>query len=114
MLNARRQAAQEVADKLFAAELAIDIAIQRTAELTGTMPEARKNANLAAEVGQEALERAAGTFAVLVQARREIIETHKHLFETQKSIGLGAYAMGGCMDKSQSKAEATPVVRIAA
>jgi len=114
MLSVRRQAAQEVADRLIAAENAIDIALQRTAELTGAMPSARGKANLAAEVGQEALERAAGTFAVLVQARREIVETHKHLAQTQQRIGLSAYSMGGGMDKSNAKAEVAPVVRIAA
>jgi len=108
MLNVRRQAAQEVADRLFAAENAIDLALQRTAELAGYMPQARSKANLAAEVGQDALERAIGTISVLVQARREIVATHKELAVTQGKVGLAAYAMGGGMDKSvaQSPADA--------
>jgi len=117
MLNVRRQAAQEVADRLIAAENAIDLALQRTAELAGYMPQARHKANLAAEVGQEALERAIGTISVLVQARREIVATHKELAVTQGRVGLAAFAMGGGMDKSAAVAytdAAARAVRIAA
>jgi hypothetical protein len=114
MLSIRRQAAQEVANRLIAAENAIDIALQRTAELTGCMPMARGKANFAAEIGQDALERAAGTFAVLVQARREIVETHKELAETQARVGLKAYAMGGGMNKFEAQAESGDIVKIAA
>ena len=52
----RREIGQEVADRLFAAEHAIDAAIARTAELAGYIPAARSDAGLACEVGQEALE----------------------------------------------------------
>ena len=114
LLSVRRQAAQEVANRLFAAETAIDIALQRTAELTGCMPMARGKANFAAEVGQEALERAAGTFAVLVQARREIVETHKELAITQGKVGLKSFGMGGLMDKYAAVDHADSVVQIAA
>jgi hypothetical protein len=113
MLTTRRQAAQDVADRLIAAENAIDLALQRTAELTGCMPVARVKANFAAQVGQDALERAANTVAVLVQARREIVETHKVLAETQVRVGLKAYAMGGGMDKD-AVAPTESVVKIAA
>ncbi len=114
MLSVRRQAARDVANRLIAAENAIDIALQRTAELTGCMPHARGKANFAAEIGQEALERAAGTFAVLVQARREIVETHRELAQTQARVGLRAYAMGGGMDKFAATGQADSVVKIAA
>ena len=45
----RRELAQEVADRLMAAEHAIDMAIARTAELTGFIPAARAEADLAKE-----------------------------------------------------------------
>jgi negative regulator of replication initiation len=104
MLSVRRQAAQNVANKLIAAENAIDLALQRTAELAGIMPQARHQANYAAEIGQEALERAVGTISVLVQARREIVATHKELADTRTRVGLDAFAMGGLMDKAPTGA----------
>jgi len=113
MLSVRRQAAQEVANKLIAAENAIDLALQRTAELAGFMPQARSQARYAAEIGQDALERAIGTISVLVQARREIVATHKELAETKDRVGLATFAMGGLMDKSAA-AEANPHIRIVA
>ena len=42
----RREVAQEVADRLMAAEHAIDQAIARTAELTGFIPSARLSLSL--------------------------------------------------------------------
>jgi hypothetical protein len=43
----RREFAQGVADRLMAAEHAIDLAIARTAELTGFIPGGRADADLA-------------------------------------------------------------------
>lgn len=105
MLNKRREAAQYVADRLIAAEKAIDHAIICTADLGGSLPKARVDANLAAEVGQGALEQASQTFVSLVQARRNIIETHRELAETKIEIGLREVALGGLMDKPPSAAQ---------
>ena len=99
MLRQRREAAQQVADRLFAAEKAIDAALTCAAELNATMPVARTDANLAATVGQDALERAAEAFASLVQARRQIVEAHQRLDETKTRIGLRTIAIGGGMEK---------------
>lgn len=99
MLKQRKDAAQYVADRLMAAELAIDCALTCTAELSGSIPKARIDANLAAEVGQEALEQASHTFVSLVAARRNIINTHRELAHTRDQIGLREVALGGLMDK---------------
>jgi hypothetical protein len=105
MLNKRRQAAQYVADRLIAAEKAIDQAIICTADLSGSLPKARVDAHLAAEIGQGALEQASQTFASLVQARRNIIETHRELADTKIEIGLREVSLGGLMDKPPSAAQ---------
>lgn len=99
MLKQRRDAVQQVADRLFAAEKAIDLALRCAAELNATMPTARSEANLAASVGQDALERAADAFASLVQARRQMVEAHQRLDETKTQIGLRTLAVGGGMEK---------------
>jgi hypothetical protein len=94
MLKDRRAAAMKVAESLFAAEEAIDLALARAAELTGAMVSARNEANLSATVGQEAFEGSAAAFAALARARADIVETHKRLSETQVQIGLRAVSFG--------------------
>ncbi|KQX25538.1 MULTISPECIES: hypothetical protein [unclassified Sphingomonas] len=95
----RREVAQGVADRLMAAEHAIDIAIARTAELTGFIPSARAEADLACEVAQEALEYAAESFSTLVKARAQIIASHRELAVTKDEIGLKTYGLGGLVGK---------------
>lgn len=99
MFKERREAAQQVAEHLFAAENAIDVALACAAQLTATMPAARTRANLSAIVGQNAIESAAETFAALVRARQQIVATHQRLDETKVQIGLRTVAIGGGMAK---------------
>lgn len=110
MFEQRRHAAQEVADRLIAAEIAIDVALTRTAELVGYMPTARLNANVAAEVGQNAIERSAAAFTSLISARREIVQAHGELAETKDRIGLRTLAIGGLMPKAASAGHLLAVV----
>lgn len=104
MLNQRRQAAQNVADRLFAVEAAIDAAVTAAAELNAVLPTARTDANLSAIVGQDALDRTAEAFISLVQARRQIIEAHHRLEETRIQIGLRTVAIGGGAQKPPLRA----------
>jgi hypothetical protein len=99
MLQHRRQAAEQVANALFETEAAIDCAIAAASRLTGIMPLARTEAKLAAVVGQDAFETAAAGLTQLILARREIVQTHHCLAETQVQVGLGAVSFGGGIDK---------------
>ncbi|MEA2998758.1 MAG: hypothetical protein QOK17_591 [Sphingomonadales bacterium] len=94
MLKKRRDAAMKVADRLFAVEEAIDLALARAAELNHTMVTARTEAELSAIVGHDAFEVAAATFAALARARGEIVETHKRLSDAQVQIGLRTVSFG--------------------
>jgi len=94
MLKDRRSAALKVAESLFAAEEAIDIALARAAELNGNMVKARNEAKVSALVGQDAFELSAAAFAALARARGDIVETHKRLSETKIQIGLRTIAWG--------------------
>jgi hypothetical protein len=94
MLKKRRDAALKVAEKLFAAEDAIDAALARAAELNSALVTARTDAELSAVVGQEAFEVAAAAFAALAKARGEIVETHRRLSETKIQVGLRTVAVG--------------------
>lgn len=99
MLKKRREAAQQLATRLFETEGAIDDAITKMAELAGYMPVARSNANLSAVVGQDAIVQAAQTLAALVDARGQIVETHHKLANARDQIGLREMALGGKDDK---------------
>ena len=94
MLKDRRAAAMKVAESLFAAEEAIDLALARAAELNSTLVTARTDAKLSAIVGQEAFEVSASAFAALARARADIVETHKRLSETQVQVGLRTISFG--------------------
>jgi len=94
MLKQRRNAAENLAKRLFAAEQAIDEAVCKMADLTGYMPIARTTANLSAVVGQDAISQAAETLSALVGARGYLVATHNRLAETRDQIGLQAMAMG--------------------
>lgn len=105
MLKERREAANLVAEKLFAVEAAIDAAVRAAAELTASMPTAAGIANLSTCIGQDALMAAMETTQQLVQARAKIISTHEALRETQISIGLGQVGfndLSGCPPKTAS------------
>ncbi|WP_293906581.1 hypothetical protein [Phenylobacterium sp.] len=95
MLKERRMVAEQVAGALFEAEAAIDVALTKTAHLTGVMPLLRRQAGASALIGQDALERASQAIMALAEARRAIVETHKELSIVQAQIGLGAVRMAG-------------------
>lgn len=95
MLKNRKEAAQQLANRLFETEGAIDDAITKMAELAGYMPIARNTANLSAVVGQDAIAQAAQTLAALVDARGQIVETHHKLANARDQIGLREMAVGG-------------------
>jgi len=94
MLKERRNAAENLARKLYAAERALDEAIQKTGELIGFMPVARMNAHLSAVVGQDAISEAAATLSAMVAARGHLMATHHRLADVRDQIGLQAMAMG--------------------
>jgi hypothetical protein len=100
MPRLRQAVAQQVADRLFAVESAIDVALTRAAELTAAMPAARTEARLPAMIGQGALDRAAEAFVALVEARRRIVETHASLDEARIQIGLKEVASGDTVPKT--------------
>jgi hypothetical protein len=109
MLRKRRDAAMKVADRLFAAEEAIDAALARAAELNGTLVTARTEAELSALVGQDAFEVAASTFAALARARSDIVETHKRLSEAKIQVGLRVVAIGDELPKPNPSSGNAPL-----
>ncbi len=106
--------AQNMATKLFAAEEAIDAALNRAADLASFMPMARQEARLSAEVGQDAIESVLESMKMLSKARKHMIETHGALARTQSSARLAPRNFGGFIDKPRYKASATGLAIVTA
>lgn len=94
MLKARRQAADQVATRLFAAETAISEAVLSVADLVQVIQTARREANLSAVIGNDAAFRAIACLSALGTANQELVQAHHDLADTQRQIGLGAVATG--------------------
>ncbi len=114
MRNQRIAAARDVAEKLHAAEAAIDEAFARVAQLNMALPEARRTANLSAVIGQDVFSRTAGSMQHLASARQEMVAAHHGLFEAQTDLGLARMNFGGGEDKPKTANNGLQVVSDAA
>lgn len=114
MLNQRLNAARTINDQLKIAEHAIDKALSEAATLAAFMPQARVDANVAAEIGQVALERTHAAFSALVTARGELIAAHQELSVVKDQIGLRTIGLGGGEYKGTSTEAPLALVEIAA
>ena len=100
MLKERRELGQSVADKLFAAEAAIDAAIAAAASLAATIATAQQSPSIGACIGQESLLQVTRSCGELVKARGSMIASHTALSVAQKQVGLAAVNFGGWVDKA--------------
>jgi hypothetical protein len=90
----RISAVRSVTTKLHEVEEAIDLAIIKMCELNSELPSARLKANLSATVAQPAFDLAAEALRSLILSRKQTVEAHESLAQTQRDMGLGAMAMG--------------------
>lgn len=97
--------ARQVAERLIAAEEAIDNALREAAQLAQYMPVARQEVGASVAVGQDAIEEALATLSSLGEARRNILLTHQALARTQARIGLRERNYGAFVDKPRHRAE---------
>src|SRR3546814_6243223 len=88
MLTERRNAANEVAAKLFEAEAAIDHAIVAIGALASAMPQAQAAAKLSTVVGSDAYAHLGATVAALFEGRSHAVALHHALDEVKTGIGL--------------------------
>lgn len=86
--------AQKLANKLFATEAAVDAAMEEAMKLLTGMAEARKEAGMAATVGNEATAKVAEAINTLAQARTQIVEAHKELAELKLRAGIRTKLIG--------------------
>jgi hypothetical protein len=94
MLNERLSAAKKIASELHQAEDAIDETMIRIAHLAASLPTARRDINMSAIVGQEAMSKVAHALAAAGEVRQLLTDAHISLTATQKQIGLGTRMFG--------------------
>ena len=94
MRKERMEAAQSVADSLFAFEKALDDALALGSGLSARIVLARQEARLSAVFGQDAIDGVVRTLTAIAGARRELVGTHHHLKSWANDIGLREVAWG--------------------
>ena len=98
MLTERRNAANEVAAKLFEAEAAIDQAIVTIGALASAMPQAQAAAKLSTGGGSDAYAHLGATVAALFEGRSHAVALHQALDEVKTGIGLRNFRVVGTGD----------------
>jgi len=98
-MQRRREAAEEIAAKLFHAEKTINDAITAAAQLVAFMPQACGQAGVTAAYGQSAVAEAVGAINALSEARERIGASHTKLGAIQRQIGIGAITAGTGTEK---------------
>ena len=94
MLNQRLSGAKKIASELHQAEDAIDEVMIRIANLAATLPTVRRDTNMSAIVGQEAMAKVAHALAAAGEVRQLLTDAHVALSVTQKQVGLGTRMFG--------------------
>ena len=103
MLNERLSAAKKIASELHEAEDAIDETMIRIAQLAATLPTARRDINMSAIVGQEAMSKVANALAAAGEVRQLLTDAHLALTVTQKEVGLGTRMFGAGVKPAAAK-----------
>lgn len=98
-MSDRNQLGRQMAEKLHAAERALDAAVAEIGDLTGVMTRGRVEHGIAAVVGQDALEHVAECVGALTRARRALVEGHKQMAKDARSMRITWGAVAGIDDK---------------
>ena len=85
--------ARNVATRLYAAENAVDAAIVEVTALMAAMVQTRRDLELSATVGAEALSSIGDAVTALNQARAATVEGHHELAKVQDALRIPAAAM---------------------
>jgi hypothetical protein len=90
----RQEVGAVVAARLYAAEVAIDLALVEVASLAAILPDARGQALLSATTGQQVFDGAAASLSALTTARARLGDTHRSLAAVARRLGLDILAVG--------------------
>ena len=103
----KAEAAQQVAERLVAAENAIDEAVRTGAELLARLSHARRELDLSAVVGGEVFSRSAAALTAITAARAETAACHDALARLQVRVGVRPTATGAGEKPPPVEAEAS-------
>ncbi len=104
--------AQTVANRLFATENAIDVALIEASQLLQAMLQARQDLRISAVVGDRAPAQLAQAIAALSAARSAVVETHGELAEAKLTVGIRTKLIGVYRKKSESAADQSGLANI--
>lgn len=90
----RHTVGEALAQRLYAAESAVDAALIAAADLAADLPRARSQALLSAVTGQRAFDGVADAVSALVQARAGLVQTHGVLSAVARKLKLDDLAVG--------------------
>lgn len=90
---------RQMAEKLHAAERALDVAVAEIGDLSALMTRGRMEHGVAAVVGQDALELVAKCSGRLTRARRALVEGHKQMARDARSMRITWTIAGGPLTK---------------
>jgi hypothetical protein len=99
---------RSVTSKLHAAEEAVDMAIQRLAELAIELPAARAEIGISAIVGHDVFVHVANAHNSLVSGRGQTVAAHKELAQIQEALGI-KITSGGDLWKWFQHSDAPPL-----
>lgn len=114
MPKQRLAIAHSIAQRLYAAEEALDLAAARIAELNAALPLARLDGRLAASIGQDAFRTCADAIVLVARTRDKIVTTHDMLKQVSDDIGLGPQSYGDVFKVAESRQTVTDIQRLAA
>jgi hypothetical protein len=102
---------QGVANRLFATEKAVDMAMIEAAKLMTSLVDARSELHLSAVVGDEATSKVAQAIATLAEARRAIVAAHGDLADLKLRVGIRTKLIG-IVDKPPENIQETDLRRV--
>ena len=103
----RALVAQQVANKLFATENAIDQAIADASLLVGELVKARQELGVSAVFGDESMAKATAALAALGQARSAVVAAHHDLNDAKLRAGIRTKLAGAEPKPQQSLSTST-------
>jgi hypothetical protein len=114
MRKQRLAAARSVAESLFAFEQALDRTFALGAGLSSGIVNARMDAGISAVIGQDAIDGAIKTLALIADARRELVSTHHQLKAFADNIGLREVSWGDLVKPPAAQTQHEQHLRVAA
>jgi len=111
-MSDRNELGRLMAEKLYAAERALDAALAEVGDLSSLMMRGRMDHGIAAIVGQDALEHVAKCGGTLTKARRALVEGHKQMARDARAMRIVWSVLGGPETKPDDGPRIEPAGRL--